>query len=82
MEGTSHLKNTLRLAWDRFTIIVGIVGDAQGQFLATLFYFTILVPFGLLAHLFSDPLHQRTPSTTWLTRDPVENGLEGAKRQG
>ncbi len=71
-----------RLAWKRFSIIVAIVGDAQGQFLATLFYFTILAPFGLLARLFSDPLRQRHPPTTWIARDPVENGLEGAKRQG
>lgn len=71
-----------RLAWKRFTIITRIVGDAQGQFLATLFYFTILAPFGLLARLFSDPLRQRQPQTTWIAREPVDNGLEGAKRQG
>jgi hypothetical protein len=74
------LAEIARLAWKRFSIIVAIVGDAQGQFLATLFYFTILAPFGLLARLFIDPLGK--PQTTWIARDPVENGLEGAKRQG
>jgi len=76
------LKETARLAWDRFKIIAGIVGDVQGQFFATLFYFTILVPFGLIARLTGDPLRLRHPDQAWLTKDPVDHRLEAAKRQG
>lgn len=76
------LKDTARLTWERFTIIAGIVGDVQGQVFATLFYFTILVPFGLIARLTGDPLRQRHPDQAWLPKEPIDQRLEGAKRQG
>ncbi|MCB9451837.1 MAG: hypothetical protein H6672_10380 [Anaerolineaceae bacterium] len=77
------MREILDLAWDRFKIIGGIVGDIQSRLIATAFYYTILVPFGLGTRLFSDPLNL-TPiiSPAWLRRDPVENELTAAKRQG
>ena len=41
------MSEIVHLAWDRFKIIAGIVGDVQGRVIVTLFYFTILVPFGI-----------------------------------
>ena len=76
------MNDILHLAWDRFTIIAGIVGDVQGRVIVTLFYFTILVPFGIGSRLFSDALRVKSSSPQWLDRAPVENGLEEARRQG
>ena len=75
------MNDILHLAWDRFTVIAGIVGDVQGRIIVTLFYFTILVPFGIGSRLFSDPLHLKS-GPHWLDRHPVENGLTEARRQG
>ncbi len=75
------MNKILHLAWDRFTIIAGIVGDVQGRVIVTLFYFTLLVPFGIGARLFSDSLRIKA-GPQWLDRPPVENGLEEARRQG
>ena len=50
------VKSRWQIAWDRFTINSGIVADINGRFIATLFYFTILMPFGLLSAIFMDPL--------------------------
>lgn len=73
----------VHLAWDRFNIIAGIVGDIQGRVIVTLFYFTILVPFGLGARLLGDALHLRPDrEIQWLERPPVANELEEARRQG
>ena len=74
----------LRLAWDRLLIITAVIGDAQGRLIAMLFYFTVLVPFGLGARLFSDPLHKRLSAAgpAWLERVPVSSRLDDAKRQG
>jgi hypothetical protein len=73
----------VHLAWDRFKIVAGIVGDVQGRVIVTLFYFTILVPFGLGSRLFGDALHIRSKNPPqWMERPPVENGLEEARRQG
>lgn len=77
------MNQIVRLAWDRFTIIAGIVGDVQGRIIVTLFYFTILVPFGLGARLFGDSLHLRPgASSGWIERPPVPNDFENARRQG
>jgi hypothetical protein len=73
----------IHLAWDRFKIVAGIVGDVQGRVIVTLFYFTILVPFGIGARFFGDALHIRsTHPPQWMERPPVQNGLEEARRQG
>jgi hypothetical protein len=76
------LKATWLVAWKRFTIITRIVGDVQGNVLASLLYFTVIAPFGLLLRLTGDPLRLRHPDQTWLAKDPVDHTLEGAKRQG
>jgi hypothetical protein len=74
----------LRFAWDRLLVITAVIGDAQGRLIALLFYFTVLVPFGIGSRLFSDPLRRKLPggSATWLERLPVSRSLDDAKRQG
>ncbi len=77
------MKEIIDLAWDRFKIITSIVGDVQGRVIVTLFYFTILVPFGIGARLFGDSLrlkHDESPQ--WQERPPVPTELEEARRQG
>lgn len=78
------MKEVIDLAWHRFRIITAIIGDVQGRLIASLFYFTVLVPFGLGSRIFSDPLSIRriSPTTAWLDRPPVSEELEAAKRQG
>ena len=73
-----------RTAWDRFNIITSIIGDVQGRVIAILFYFTILVPFGLGSRLFSDPLRRKVEGRTtfWEERAPLPTDLDAAKRQG
>ena len=78
------MKETIDLAWHRFKIITVIVGDFQGRLIATLFYYTVLVPFGLGSRIFSDPLSikRTSPTISWLDRVPASEELEAAKRQG
>jgi hypothetical protein len=78
------LKEIATISWERFKIITGIIGDVQGRLIAILFYFTILVPFGIASRLLSDPLNiKRTASSTaWLERHPASREIEAAQRQG
>lgn len=77
------LNEIVQLAWNRFKIVAGIVGDVQGRVIVTVFYFTILVPFGIGARWFGDALRLRSSAPMqWLERPPVENGLNEARRQG
>ncbi len=77
------MKEIIDLAWDRFKIITSIVGDMQGRVIVTLFYFTILVPFGIGARLFGDSLHIRHDQAPhWQERPPVPTEIDEARRQG
>jgi hypothetical protein len=71
------------LAWARFTAITASYGDLQGRVIATIFYFTILAPFGIAVTLFSDPLGVRAKARpAWAARPAVDSTPEGAARQG
>jgi hypothetical protein len=76
------LKAVWALAWARFKIIAAIIGDIQGRVISTLFYFTILVPFSLIARVATDPLHVRDRKPAWLERAAISDSLEDARRQG
>ncbi|MAS37214.1 MAG: hypothetical protein CL610_24650 [Anaerolineaceae bacterium] len=71
----------LRLAWDRLRVITAVIGDVQGRLIAMVFYYTLLVPFGVGARLFTDPLRRHTGSA-WLERPPVDSSLDDARMQG
>jgi hypothetical protein len=87
------MSNIRRLAWKRWTIIGEVYGDFQARLFATLFYFTILVPFAVGVRLTRDPLHlhrtkgkrgtkkEKGTTGTWLERAPVGNTLDDARRQ-
>ena len=75
------MTSILKLAWKRLLVITSVIGDAQGRLIAQLFYFTVLVPFGVGTRLFSDPLGH-AGKTEWLERHPTSPALEDAKRQG
>lgn len=75
------MSDLLNIAWERWKIIGDVFGDLQARLFATLFYFTIFVPFALGVRLLSDPLHLRTSPNRWLDRAPVDKSLDAARRQ-
>jgi hypothetical protein len=71
----------LRFAWKRFTLIGEIMGEVNGRVLVTAFYYTILVPFGIISRIATDPLNRKsTPG--WIERQPVKRDLDSARSQG
>jgi hypothetical protein len=81
LKGFDRLREIVQIAWERLKVIASIVGDAQAQAIATLFYFTIMIPFGLISRFSTDPLQSKS-KTQWLEREAVPTDLEAAKRQG
>ncbi|MCY4537842.1 MAG: hypothetical protein OXE52_06385 [Chloroflexi bacterium] len=75
------MKKLRKIAWERFSLNSSIVADGNGRFIATLFYFTIFVPFGLLSSLFMDPLRVRKAEVAWQLREPIPTDLESAREQ-
>jgi len=72
----------LRLAWQRFNVMARALGDMQGRVIATILYFSAILPFGLLMQLSDHPFKQTTRAPHWDEREPVDHQLEAAKRQG
>lgn len=75
-------KSIFSIAWDRFSLVTSIIGEVQGKVIFTVFYFTVLAPFGLGSRLLADPLHRKATIQTWTRRDPTPTDLESAKQQG
>jgi hypothetical protein len=72
----------LGLAWNRFNTIANVIGDVQGRVITMIFYFTILMPFGLISSLFNDPLALKSRPLRWQDREPVPNDIDSAREQG
>lgn len=77
------MRRIREIAWERFSINSAVVADINGRMIATLFYCSILVPFGLLSALFMDPLRKRRSlAANWLEREEVPADMKSAKEQG
>lgn len=75
------MQEILQLVWSRFKVISGIVADVIANIIAIGFYYTILVPFGMLTRFSGKTLKQRS-TVAWLERPLVPSELDAAKRQG
>jgi len=69
------------IVWKRNRVLVNIFADFQGRAVALIFFFTIMVPFGIGVRLLGDPLHRKAP-IQWRPREAVGKTLEEARRQG
>jgi hypothetical protein len=69
--------------WRGWKEIAGYIGDFQARLILTVFYFTVFVPFALIARLGRDPLlvRRRPSASGWLARTPAETDLPAARRQ-
>ncbi|MDE2637054.1 MAG: hypothetical protein OXI30_11885 [Chloroflexota bacterium] len=76
------MKQLIEIAWDRFSVNSAIVADLNGRFIATAFYFTIMVPFGLLSAIFMDPLRRKMGAASWAQREPLPTDIASAREQG
>lgn len=73
----------IKRLWAGWKEIAEYIGDFQSRLILTLFYFTILVPFGIIVRLFTDPLHIKSKKITtgWTKHEPVSAELSDAQRQ-
>lgn len=77
------MKSTIQLAQERVHIITAIITDVITTLIAWLFYFTVFIPFSLIAKAIDDPLQtQSAESINWLQRTPIPSDLDKARRQG
>lgn len=69
--------------WGRWRELSQKAADMQARVLLTVFYFTVMVPFGLVFGVLKDPLHikRRPEGSYWMDRKPSSESLADAKRQ-
>ena len=69
-------------AWQRWLRLAAIIGDFQARVVLSLFYFVIVLPFGLLVKLFLDPLGIKGRRTTvWTDFANRTQTIDQASRQ-
>jgi hypothetical protein len=79
---TGPLRQALARFWNGWKEIASYLGDFQARLLLTAFYFTVAVPFGLIARLL-DPLRTRAPQGTsgWVSRAADKRDLANHRKQ-
>ena len=71
-----------RRLWARWMVIAHKIGTFQSRVLLNVFYFLILLPFGLGVKLFADPLHlKRRRGSHWIGKAAGTASWEHARRQ-
>lgn len=71
----------LKRIWQSWKRAAHAIGTFQARVLLTVFYATVVLPFGLFVRLFSDPLRIKRRPTQWLEQPRETHDLGWAKRQ-
>jgi hypothetical protein len=71
----------LKRIWQAWKRIAHKIGNFQSRVLLTIFYFIFVLPFGLAARLFSDPLRIKKRPTQWLDHPDEAHDLQWARKQ-
>jgi hypothetical protein len=71
----------LKELWQRWVKVAKIIGDFQARLMLSLFYLLLILPIGLIARLFADPLALKKSRVSWDTRQSAPPRIEDARRQ-
>jgi hypothetical protein len=73
--------NMLKRAWEGWKKIGKKIGNFQARVLLTIFYAILMLPFGLAARWFSDPLRIKKLPDAWLDHPDEPYDMDWAHRQ-
>ena len=71
----------LKRLWEGWKKIAHIIGNFQARVLLTIFYAVLVLPFGVAARLFSDPLRIKKRPTEWLDHPNEAIDMQWARKQ-
>jgi len=77
------IKGRATHGWSRWKELSQKAADVQARVFLTIFYFTLMAPFGLVFGLMKGPprVKHRPTGTYWVDRKPVSESLADAHRQ-
>jgi hypothetical protein len=79
--GPSGPWNLYKRAWQAWKDLAHKIGNFQARVILSIFYASLVLPFGLAARLFSDPLRIKKKPEQWLDHPNEAYDLEWARRQ-
>jgi hypothetical protein len=71
----------LKAAWGAWKRLARKIGDFQARVLLTVLYAVVVLPFGVLTRMFSDPLKLKKHPTSWTEVPPETHDLSWAQKQ-
>jgi hypothetical protein len=71
----------LKRLWEGWKKIAHKIGNFQARVLLTVFYAVLVLPFGLAARLFSDPLRIKKRPTEWQDHPDEPTDMAWARKQ-
>lgn len=72
---------TIRKIWEGWKRVGQAIGDFIGRVVLTIFYFTLMLPFGIGVRLVGDPLAIKPEMQPgWLSRSTRDQKLDDARR--
>ena len=74
-------EDMLQRGWIKWKRIARQLANFQARLFLTVFYGLIVLPFGLAARFFADPLRIKKPPTQWLAHPDEATDLQWARKQ-
>jgi hypothetical protein len=76
------IKHILSTLWNAWKKVGQFIGDLIGRLFLMVFYYTIVLPFGVGVRLFGDPLDMsKGKPPAWHEREPVPVSIESSHEQ-
>lgn len=79
--GPSGAWNLYKSAWEGWKKLAHKIGNFQARVILSIFYGILVLPFGLAARWFSDPLQIKKRPDQWLDHPNEAYDLEWARKQ-
>lgn len=75
--------NLLKFLWKKWMAFSLVFGTFMSRVILTVLYFVLLLPYGILIRLFSDPLEVKTlpKGSAWKTHPKIEGLLDNFTKQ-
>lgn len=71
----------IKRIWNFWKELSRKIGNFQARILLTIIYVVVVMPFGLAARFFSDPLHIKKRPQRWLDHPGDRFGIDWARKQ-
>jgi len=80
-KGVGEAGNLFKRAWQAWKDLAHKIGNFQARVILSIFYAVLVLPFGLAARWFSDPLRIKKKPEQWLDHPNEAYDLEWARKQ-